>query len=502
MTDFILTRDWLAARAAISPTALALIEPGGEWTYGQLDTLVSRTVFWLRGSGVAPGDHVAVLLPNCLAYVVLIHALTRVGAILVPLNTRLRSAEIADQVARSDCRFLIRTSGLATDSLHETPVACEALWLDEQLVDLRAQGATPANGKPAQPDSLNEMQAIVFTSGTTGRPKGAMLTYANHYHGAIGSAFRLGVMPSDRWLACMPLYHVGGLAIILRACLYGTAVVLQDGFAAERVDSSLRQQDVTLVSLVPTMLHRLLDMAEPRQWTALRLILLGGAAAPVELLHAARDAGLAVATTYGLTEAASQVATMPSDLAAEKLGCVGQPLLFTQVRIADESNATVDTGAVGEVCVRGPSVFAGYYGDVEATAQTLREGELHTGDLGFLDPDGDLWIVQRRSDLIVSGGENVYPAEVEAALVRHPAVSDACVVGLADAEWGQRVAALVVCEGPATAGELIAFAKASLAGYKVPRTIHFTKALPLTGSGKVSRSAAIDLLESLKGPVS
>src|SRR5690606_19213253 len=196
-------------------------------------------------------------------------------------------------------------------------------------------------------------------------------------------------------------------------------------------------------------------------------------------------------TTYGLTEAASQVATMLPAGVRTKPGSVGRPLLFTQVRIVDEVGQAVPAGTPGQILVSGPTVMAGYDGDEAATQQVLRNGELHTGDLGYLDEEGDLWILQRRSDLIVRGGENVYPAEVEAVLRRHPAVAEACVVGIPDAEWGQRVAAMVVLENgrEVTAGELEAHCRQHLAGYKLPRVWRFVATLPQTASGKISRRA-------------
>jgi O-succinylbenzoic acid--CoA ligase len=489
MTDFALTPDWLAARAAVSPQATALIVDERALTYGELDALVHATSHWLRGSGVRRGDHVGVLLPNCLAYVAIVHALTRLGAVLVPLNSRLSEPEVAGQLAQADCRHLI----LAPDNpLAETaPAHSHVMRISHDLAELPI-GSAPHLKTPLA--GLDHLQAIIFTSGTSGRPKGAMLTYANHFHSAVGSAFRLGVLPSDRWLACLPLYHVGGLAILLRACLYGTAVVLHDGFDVARVDESLAADGVTVVSLVPTMLHRLLAQTRPGRWPHLRLVLLGGAAAPEDLLVAARALNLPMATTYGLTEAASQVATQTPEMSALKPGSAGRPLLFTELRIVDDNGAVLTAGAIGEICVCGPAVFAGYYGDPTATADALRGGELHTGDLGYLDDDGDLWLVQRRSDLIVTGGENVYPVEVETVLAQHPAISAVCVAGVADAEWGQRVAALVVTTALLTAEEVADFARQRLAGYKVPRLIRFAGALPLTGSGKVSRAAAATLL--------
>jgi len=244
------------------------------------------------------------------------------------------------------------------------------------------------------------------------------------------------------------------------------------------------------------MLHRLLQ-SRAKPWPAsLRLVLLGGAAATPELLAAAWEASVPVAPTYGLTEASSQVATaLPAD-ARRKPGSVGKPLFLTDVRIVDDSGHELPAGEIGEVLVRGPQVMAGYYHNPDATARTLRNGWLHTGDLGSLDDESDLFLVQRRSDLIVTGGENVYPAEVEAVLRAHPAVMEACVVGVADGEWGQRVAAAVQLQPDAWADEtaLLTFCRERLAGYKIPRQVRFVEELPQTASGKIERRRVAEML--------
>jgi O-succinylbenzoic acid--CoA ligase len=243
------------------------------------------------------------------------------------------------------------------------------------------------------------------------------------------------------------------------------------------------------------MLHRLLAMRKGQAWPAsLRHILLGGAAATPELLAAAQASSAPVATTYGLTEAASQVATLcPADV-VRKPGSVGRPLMFTNVRIVDETGATLPPGEKGEIVVTGPTVMSGYYKNPAATAKTIRNGDLFTGDIGYLDDEGDLWLVQRRNDIIISGGENIYPAEVEAVLRQHPAVAAVAVVGVPNAEWGQVVAALVEChpQQQVTVAELLAFSRQRLAGYKQPRLLAFTDALPQTASGKIERRTVIE----------
>jgi O-succinylbenzoic acid--CoA ligase len=504
MDTFQVTSDWLRARTSASPEAEALRFGGRVWSFRQIDTMVDRLSAYLAALGVAPGDHVGVLMPNSPSVVFCVFAMARLGAVLVPLNTRLTVVELAWQIERADCTLLFcsppteaRAQDAATGlcpiyTLPVDPVAFES-WLES--VSFNPLASSPH----CSPGSLDSLQAIVFTSGTTGHPKGAMISFGNHFWSAVGSAFRLGVRPDDRWLACLPLYHVGGLAILFRSCLYGTSVVLHDGYDTQAVLDSLALERVTLVSLIPTMLGWLLDKGLTAETApSLRLALLGGAAAPPELLSRAGAAGIPVAVSYGLTEASSQVATFLPDAASAKPGSAGRPLLFTALAILNDEGSEAPCGVPGEIVVSGPTVMAGYYDDPEATAAVLDNGYLRTGDVGYLDMDGDLRVLNRRSDLIVSGGENVYPAEVERVLREHPAVAAVCVAGVPDAVWGQRVAAMVVLrsEDAATREDLFAHCRERLAGYKQPRALLFTADLPRTGSGKIHRHRVSELLAS------
>lgn len=492
-----MSHDWLAERVRATPDALALVMDERQWRYRELDSMVACYCRGLVRRCVQSGQHVAVLLANGVEYVCLIHALARLGAVLVPLNTRLTTAELQWQIEQSDCTLLIH------DEAHAPAVAAFNGSVGCAVVDVKllwslgAQSLADEETTPPGHFELDAPQAIVFTSGTTGRPKGAVITFANHFWSATASAYRLGLSPADRWLSCLPLYHVGGLAVVFRSCLYGTAIVLHPRFELDAFSRSLDRDGITLTSVVPTMLHRLLSHRAGQAWPdSLRHILLGGAAATEELLAAARASGAPVATTYGLTEAASQVATMRPEDVLRKPGSVGKPLMFSRVRIVDRDGNALPPGERGEIVVAGPTVMAGYYKNPEATAATLRNGELYTGDIGYLDEAGDLWLVQRRSELIISGGENVYPAEVEAVLRQHPAVAAACVVGLPDAEWGERVAALIepVPGATVTAAELLEHCRSRLARYKHPRLIQFADTLPQTASGKIERRTVIDRL--------
>jgi O-succinylbenzoic acid--CoA ligase len=476
--------DWLAERSAITPERLALLADGERITYGELNRRTAELAGRLAACGVGPGDRIAALLPGGITYVALIHAAARLQAVLAPLNTRLTAIELGQQMARLDPRLL----------LYSDVYAATARALASHADLATTPDALPAGAPRWQPRpsfDLEATQAIIFTSGTTGEPKGAMLSFANHFWSATASAYRLGVRPDDRWLSCLPLYHVGGLAVLFRACLYGTAAVLHDRFDAAAFQHAIDTQQITGTSVVPTMLHRLLATRREPWPASLRLVLVGGAAAPAPLIAQAREQRLPIAATYGMTEAASQVATALPDAVFAKPGAVGRPLLFTAVRIIDDAGSSLPAGKVGEITVRGPTVMQGYLDDPLATARTLPDGELRTGDVGYLDEEGDLWVVQRRSDIIISGGENIYPAEVEAVLDSHPAILRSCVVGVDDPEWGQRVAALVERRPGTsiTAARVLEEIEDRLAGYKRPRILFFTEELPQTASGKIERRA-------------
>jgi O-succinylbenzoic acid--CoA ligase len=476
--------NWLAQRAAVLPDQLALLAPGARWTFAELDRQASALARALLARGAAPGDRVALLLRNSPEFAALAHAAPRAGVVLVPLNTRLSASELAWQLADSGARLLVYDS--STAALAETVL--------DQIGDrgsIAASHVADLHAAPGQQEALHgaidlaETFTIIYTSGTTGRPKGAQLIYGNYWWSAVGSALNLGNHAGDRWLAVLPLFHVGGLSILVRAVIYGIAAVVHSSFDPAAANRAIDEHGVTIVSVVSTMLQRMLDERGDRPYPAtLRCVLLGGGPAPRPLLEACAARGVPVVQTYGLTETASQVATLAPTDALRKLGSAGQPLLPTELQIARPDDA-----GVGEILVRGPTVMGGYINRPEETDLALRDGWLHTGDLGYLDGEGYLYVVSRRHDLIISGGENIYPAEVEAVLLAHPAVEETAVVGLPDARWGQAAAAAVkLREGMhASAAELIEFCRERLAGYKVPKLVRFVAALPRNATGKLLR---------------
>ncbi len=481
--------EWLRQRALISPHRLALVFGGERWTFADLDRRSSAAATRLRAAGVRPRARVALLAGNGPGFVQMVHAAPRLGAVLVPLNTRLTAPELVALV--EDCEPAILVHDEANHDTAASVSAAVAGLPRVRIAELAAEGATSSPESDGCDGTLDPsaVHTVIYTSGTSGRAKGAMLTFSNHWWSATGSTLNLGLREDDRWLACMPLFHVGGLAVLLRSVIFGIPVVLHEGFDAGAVSRAIDEDGVTIASLVPTMLARLLEARRRRPLPhSLRCLLVGGGPLPQPLLEECLHRGWPVAPTYGLTEAASQVATLSPEDTPRRPGSAGKALFHTQVRI-EIDDGEAPPGVAGEILVRGPTVTPGYFRRPHESAEALRHGWLHTGDIGYLDHQGYLYVLDRRDDLIVSGGENVYPAEVEEALRSHPDVLDAGVIGLPDDVWGQGVvAAIVLREHPALSQEdLLAFCRARLAPYKVPKELRFVTNLPRNAAGKLVR---------------
>ncbi len=487
----------LSQRARISGACPALCAEGRSFDYAELADRVSQTESGLERLGVGVGDVVAVLLENGLAFAEILHAVAERGAVLLPLNVRLTPRELAFQLEESAARLLVCAAGPLADLARESAQRVGARrWID--CVELDPGGAPALAGEisaraQARVDGARidpaQTFALVYSSGTSGSPKGALLSHRSLFWSAIGSGMRLGVVSADRWLVCMPLFHVGGFSILLRCALFGSAAIVHERFDAERVNRALDEDGVTLVSLVPTMLERVLAVrGDRRAPPGLRGVLLGGGPARHGLIQRARSQGFPVAASYGLTEAASQVATQLPTLEASQ-GAIGlRPIFGTQIETVDEDGKPVREQA-GEILVRGSTLMNGYSNRPEASAKALRDGWLHTGDIGVIDASGALEVLDRRCDLIISGGENIYPSEVERALLEHPSIAEAAVAGRADAEYGQRpIAWLVATPGKRLdVAELCGFFANRLAGYKIPVAFTVVDELPRNSAGKLMR---------------
>jgi O-succinylbenzoic acid--CoA ligase len=496
-------RPGAADGAGLAPDRPAVVDGSLRWSGADLDAAAARIGRGLARAGVSPGCRVALLAGESAGMIAAVHAVRRMGAVLVPLNRRAAPAELADQLAQTAPGALLHdatTAHLARAAVQVAPprpgAAIALLEIATLLSPRGGESPAGASGAEAPTDDgpLAEVDpaapvTLVFTSGTTGRPKAAILTGAAHAASAAAWAEFLVPTPTDRWLLCMPLHHVAGLGILERAACWGLPVVVHDRFDPAAVDAAIETEGISHVSLVGSMLGRLLDLRAGRAVPpSLRAILLGGERTPPELVRAALLAGLPIMPTYGLTETASGVVALTADEALERPDAAGRALPGVRVRIRIEGR-DADPGEIGEIEVRGPMVFSGYLDRPEETAAVFDGGWFRTGDLGSIDAMDILSVADRRDDLIVSGGENVYPAEVEAILRGHPEVVDAAVIGRPDDRWGAvPTAAIVVRTGTyPTDAALAAHCRRSLAGYKVPVAFIRVAAIPRTPGGKLIR---------------
>jgi O-succinylbenzoic acid--CoA ligase len=503
--------NWLSQRAVQKKDAIALIfkstisQKSEYRSYSQLEEDVNYWVDYLQTLGIKAGDRVGLLLTNHPRYIMLVHALVRCEAIAVFLNIRLTAEEIRWQIEDSLTKCLI------CDEFTQLTANHLGSQIKELVVKNFPHPPTPSprgrggekvifpspSGRGERGEgliNLEKIQGIFYTSGTTGKPKGVTLTYSNHFHNAIASALQLGINPDDNWLLCMPLFHVGGLAIAWRSVINGTTITLLPKFDEQEVLEAIACEKVTIISLVPTMLTRLLQHPNRQNLQKLRAILLGGAPASLELIDRCLQLNLPIMPTYGMTETASQITTLLPHEVTIRRGSSGLPLFGNRLRIVDEHQQDLEVGMIGQILVQGLSVMSGYLH--QSDDQAMQDGWFYTGDLGYLDRDGYLYVVSRRSDLIISGGENIYPTEIEAILLTHPAIAEVCIVGLGDREWGEIVVAVIVAESQLSLVEIRSFCEQkSLARYKLPKSIYIWESLPKTASGKLLRQEIRDLLE-------
>ncbi|HSR45681.1 MAG TPA: AMP-binding protein [Acidimicrobiia bacterium] len=462
--------DWLTASAERAPADPFLITPAQTWSFGEVEELVCRAVGALRRLGVKRGEIVAVWGENDVDTVVGMLAVPRTGALVLPLNTRLAEEEVEALVKRAGVTKVL-------SSAHAPKLGLETL-------PLKALAGGPADRRCEVVPHDGFM--LMFTSGTTGQPKCVRLSRANLEASAAASARHLGHTREDRWLAVLPVFHVGGWSIIVRSAREGSAVVLEPRFESARAGLLMREGRVTLVSLVTMMLERILDI-EPGPYWGVRAVLLGGGPSTQDLLDRSARARLPVLPTYGMTETASQVATLPL---AEGLEPTLElpPLDNVRLRVVSGAGNRLRANELGSIEVHGPMVSAGYLGE----PAHLPSHWFHTGDFGRIDADGRLTVIGRTDDIIISGGENIHPVEVEQILLDHPDVDDVVVVGLPDPEWGEIVAGAVVGSAGPKVRDLEAHVRLHLAGFKVPRRWRFVDELPRNSLGKVARSEVVE----------
>lgn len=475
--------NWILQRAYVTPLRSALTYEGQTWTFQQLNELSLKRARQLSAINIKQGQRIAIMGPSTPALVVMMYACMHLQCEMVMLNRRLSQAEIAYQLEDSQAEVvLVADEDVAKLPPHTSYHIFTAIENGaEQSVDI------------AKEWSLNQTTSIMYTSGTTGFPKGVRQTVGNHQASATASVLNIGLQADDVWLCAVPLFHISGFSILVRSLLYGNKVQLYEHFNVDAIAQNIMDGDVTHMSVVAVTLERILNTLELNNAVAsprFKLMLAGGGPVPIDYLKRANALHLAVAQTYGMTETSSQTATLASEDAMKKIGSAGKPLFFNQIKIS----APNEQGE-GEICIRGPHVTPGYIGRFAERSST-EEGWLHTGDIGYMDEEGYLFVVDRRADLIISGGENIYPAEIENVLLAHPAVQEAGVCGIDDEKWGQVPIAFVVLKEQIAIEVLQQYCEKKLAKYKVPKQFIIIDELPRNGANKLLRRKLLELLST------
>lgn len=474
--------NWIKQRAYLTPNRVALSFHDQQWTFNELYLQSVSLAYKLNTRDLTNGKRVAILAPSTPPLIELLYACMQAQCEMVLLNGRLAKQELAYQIADAEVDAII----VADEELAKLPD-------DARIIPLSRLYETTESeyGIAAQWDESFAL-TIMYTSGTTGFPKGVCQTVSNHSSSAISSALNLGISEKDTWLCTVPIFHISGFSIVVRSLLYGMKIRLYEKFDAKECAQEIINGTVTKMSVVSVILENILSemeqsgqKAHPHFTTALA----GGGPVPVEYLKRAEKLDLRVAQTYGMTETSSQTATLANEDAMSHIGSAGKPLFFNEIKI--DAN---DGESIGEILIRGPHVTPKYIGRFKDKPTTI-DGWLHTGDVGYLDEQGYLYVVDRRSDLIISGGENIYPAEIENVLLSHPNIKEAGVCGMEHDRWGQVPVAFIVSREHMAEQEVFEFCAQNLANYKVPKHIHFVSHLPRSGSNKLLRRKLMQLLE-------
>jgi fatty-acyl-CoA synthase len=498
--------DWLDRRAQLSPQRVALIDTQHAHrriTYAEWNRAANRTAHLLRSLGVGKGDRVAILAHNCVEYLDVWFACGKLGAIMQPLNWRLTTHELAALLADATPSVLIYGPEFASHvaELRDTSPSVRhwiALDANARAGDSHhrfdARESLGDDSPPRVELNWDDPWVLCYTGGTTGTPKGAILTHGNIGANAVNTVASWGLAPDDVAILNAPLFHAGGLNVFTAPLvLIGGASIVCRAFDCDQVYDLIAESGVTLFFGVPTMFSALQQHPrwETSDWSGLKLVISGGAPCPMPIFERFWARGVDFKTGYGLTEAGPNTFWLPPEDVRRKPGAVGYPLFYIDVRAVDDSGAECAPGEVGALLIRGPHVCAGYWNRPEETARTIVDGWLHTGDLACRDSDGCYTIVGRRKDVIISGGENIYPAEVESVLCAHPAVAEAALIGVPESHWGEVGWAYVVPRpGHVLDDEsLISFARERLARYKVPKRVVIAPSLPRTGAGKIDKQA-------------
>jgi len=482
-------QELLAERARVTPDKLALIcvESGARLTYAELNAGAERAAAMLASKGIGRGDRFGILAHNSIEYLELFFAAGKIGAIVVPLSTRATDHELDAIIRDSGMKWLYRGPEFEGRTLSESPIANP----ESRIANRESRFERRA------PDDL---YCLLYTSGTTGKPKGVMIPRRQLYWNGYNTAVNWDLRADDVSPLFTPLYHAGGIAAFtIPIFTAGGTMVLHKSFDVSQVWRTIERELCTVVLGVPTIWKMLMDAPEfaTAKLDSVRWFISGGAPLPAYIAEAYARRGVPMKQGYGMTEVGLNCFTMTVEESVAKRGSIGRPLLFTEVRVVGADGNDVVDGEVGEMWIRGPHVASGYWNDEEATRAAFRDdGFLRTGDLARRDADGFFFIAGRAKDMFISGGVNVYPAEIEAELVAHPRVADAAVVAVADETWGEVGVAFVV--GEATEDDLSTYLSLRIAKFKLPKKYVFIDSLPRTPYGKVEKRLLMETLSEAK----
>lgn len=490
--------DWLNKRAQIDPDKVAVIDPlaNRKWTFSEMEQRAEMMAGYLQKQGVQAGDRVALLAKNDISHLDLYFAVHKIGAIFVPLNWRLSLMELNDILTDCDPTIMFYDDNLK--------LAEEQLYVDERFIlqDIHSLGyetifSAERVGR-LQNHGVQEDAPVVmiYTSGTTGTPKGTLLSYSGIAHNAFFTIANWGLTAEDSTITIGPMFHSAGLfCFTIPLLLIGGSIVLQPTYDAKLTIQNIEKYQPTRIFMVPTMYYDLWqrDMIDYEELSSVKQFVSGGAPASAKVEQAFEEKGLYIQNSYGLTEIGPNNFVKSMATTKKKPTAVGKPFMFAQVRLMGANGSEVEQGEVGELQIAGEHAFIGYWNNTKESLAAFADGYVRTGDMAYQDEDGDYFIVDRKKDMIITGGENVFPSEIENILQAHPAVKDICVVPFPNDRWGESVAAAVILNDMALADsvelihELSEYALRFLTKYKIPKFYYFIPEFPLSGTGKVNK---------------
>ncbi|MDF2854679.1 MAG: AMP-dependent synthetase and ligase [Neobacillus sp.] len=484
--------DWLENRARLTPNKNAIIDEKTNiaWSYEELNNRSKSAAGWLEIQGVKKGDRIALLSPNHISYFDLLFACGKIGAILVPLNWRLSISELKEIV--QDCSpVMIGIHSRFQDLLTELQtIDCTFFIVSnnsyEEII------STSMNPQLLEEISEQDPLAMIYTGGTTGKPKGVVLSHQSIQWNAMNTILSWSLTETDVTINYMPMFHTGGLnALSIPVLMIGGTVIIGDQFEGEKAVHSINQYGCTIILLVPTMYHMLVQTEEfiRSNFPSMKIFLSGAAPCPMQIYEAFQKKGLAFKEGYGLTEAGPNNFYIRPEDAQVKQGSVGKPMLYNLIKLEKENGLEAAANEVGEILIKGKHSFSYYWNNHQATSETVKDGWVHTGDLAKKDEQGFFYIVGRKKDMIITGGENVYPLEIEHWMSAYPGIDEVAVVGIPDKKWGERVIAFIVSKlgQRVVEEELRAYCEMKLGRYKIPKSFIFLKELPKTHVGKIDK---------------